>query len=83
MVLWWVGNAVFLLVVIPLVALLLHRLLTPVREIRAYADDALEHGVLAIAALDAVDELVETRDRVSLMKAQLADYVGTVGRILS
>lgn len=83
MVLWWVGNAVFLLVVIPLVVLLLHRLHTPVREIRAYADDALEHGVLAIAALDAVDELIETRDRVSLMKAQLADYVGTVGRILS
>lgn len=82
MTLWWIGNAVFLLVVIPVVVLLLHNLRTPVIEIRQYADDALEHGVLAIANLDAVDELVETRDRVAILKQQLAAYVGSVGRIL-
>lgn len=82
MTLWWIGNAVFLLVVIPVVVLLLHHLRAPVIEIQRYADDALEHGVLAIANLDAVDELVETRDRVALLKTQLAAYVGSVGRIL-
>jgi hypothetical protein len=58
---WWIGNAVFLLVVIPVVLLLLTRLLRPVLEIRDYVDDTLEHGVLAIAALDGVEGLVDTR----------------------
>lgn len=83
MVWWWIGNVVFLLVVIPLVVLLLHRLREPVIEIGHYVDDVLEHGVLAIRNLDAVDELVETRDRVSTMRDQLAAYVGSVGAILA
>lgn len=82
MVLWWIGNGLLLLLVIPLVVVLLHRLREPVLEIRRYADDALEHGVLAIAELDAVDELVETRDRIALLKTQVAAYGGTVARIL-
>lgn len=83
MVLWWIGNAIFLLVVIPLVVFLLHRLRRPVIEIRQYADDTLEHGVQAIAALDAVDDLVETRDRVKLLKQQVTAYGGSVADILS
>lgn len=82
MTLWWIGNVVFVLVVIPLVVLLLHRLRKPVIEIRDYAEDALEHGVSAIAALDAVDELVETRDRINLLKNQVATYGGSVAKIL-
>lgn len=82
MTLWWIGNAVFLLVVIPLVVLLLHRLRRPVLQIRAYAEDALEHGVLAIAALDPIDELVETRERIGLLKEQVATYGGSVAKIL-
>lgn len=82
MTLWWIGNLVFLLVVIPAVLLLLHRLREPVIEIRRYADDALDHGVRAIAHLDAVDELVETRDRVKVLREQVTTYGGTVARIL-
>lgn len=82
MTLWWIGNAVFVLVVIPLVVLLLHRLRKPVLEIRRYAEDALEHGVEAIAALDAVDELVETRERIGMLKDQVSAYGGSVARIL-
>lgn len=82
MILWWIGNALFLLVVIPLVVYLLHRLHRPVREIRKYADDTLEHGVLAIAALDAVDDLVETRDRIATLKQQVSAYGGSVAKIL-
>ena len=58
MVLWWIGNAVLLLVVVPLVVILADRLLKPVREIRAYADDILDHGVSLTSALDAVPKLV-------------------------
>lgn len=79
---WWIGNVVVVLVVLPLVAALLHRLHEPVREIRQYADDTLEHGVLAIAALDAVDELAETRERIGMLKDQVAAYGGSVARIL-
>jgi hypothetical protein len=82
MILWWIGNIVFVAVIIPVVVLLLHRLREPVKEIRAYAEDALEHGVLAIAHLDAVDELLVTRDRVKVLKDQVAGYGATVARIL-
>lgn len=83
MVLWWIANLLLLLVVIPLVVVLLHRLRRPVLEIRRYAEDALEHGVLAIAELDAVDELVETRERIALLRTQVAAYGGSVARLLS
>lgn len=74
MIWWWIGNAVFLLVVIPVVLFLLDKLRRPVIEIRDYVDDTLEHGVLAIAALDAVDDLVETRDQVKELKAGVLRY---------
>lgn len=74
MVWWWIGNAVFLLVVIPLVVILLNNLRRPVTEIRDYLDDILEHGVLAIAALDAVEDLLETRDHVKDVKAGVLRY---------
>lgn len=80
---WWIGNAIVYLVVLPLVVVLLHRLHRTVVEIRRYADDALEHGVGAIAHLDAVDELAETRDRVRLLRDQVTDYGGAVTRLLS
>jgi hypothetical protein len=82
-VLWWIANALLLLVVIPVVVLLLHRLRRPVIEIRRYAEDALEHGVLAIAELDAVDDLVETRERIAVLRTQVAAYGGSVARLLS
>lgn len=82
MTLWWIANALLLLVVIPVVAFLLHKLREPVREIKAYADDILEHGVGAIAELDAVDELVETRQRVGVLKEQVITYGRAVARIL-
>lgn len=82
MTLWWIGNVVFLLVVIPLVVFLLHKLREPVIEIRNYAADALEHGVLAIAALDATEELKTTRKRVAVLKEQLAAYGDVIDQLL-
>lgn len=82
MTLWWIANALLLLVIIPVVAFLLHRLREPVREIRAYADDILEHGVGAIGELDAVDELAETRQRIGVLRDQVVTYGQAVARIL-
>lgn len=82
MTLWWIANVLLLLVVIPVVVLLLHKLREPVREIEAYADDILAHGVGALGELDAVDELVETRERVGVLKDQVITYGRAVARIL-
>lgn len=71
--LWWIGNAVLLLVVAPAVIVLLHGLLRQVNRLNRLADDVLEHGVAITAELDALPKLLTTR--------QLADAAhGLVGR---
>lgn len=82
MVWWWIGNAIFLLVVIPVVLLLLQNLLRPVMEIRRYVDDTLEHGLLAIAALDAVDALPRTRDLVKDVGGGVQRYGAALDRLV-
>ncbi len=74
MVLWWIGNLVFLFVIIPVVVLLLHGLLKPVIEIGRYADDILEHGVGAIAQLDPIEDLSTTGDRAEQVNRDLSRY---------
>ena len=83
MVWWWLGNAVLLLVVAPLVVLLLHRLLVPIREIRAYIDDTREHEVGALAALESVDELTETEALVGRVSAGVRRYGAAVDQLLA
>ncbi|MFN2557048.1 MAG: hypothetical protein ABR592_09275 [Nitriliruptorales bacterium] len=74
MTLWWLGNAVFILVIIPVVILLLHGLLKPVEEIGRYTDDILEHGVGAIAQLDAIEELATSGDQAEKVNRDLSRY---------
>lgn len=82
MILWWIGNIVFLFVVIPVVVILLRSLRDPVIEIDRYASDALEHGVLAIANLDAVDQLATTREHARQINQQLTQYGQALDQIL-
>lgn len=74
MIWWWVGNVVLLAVVIPLVVLLANRVLRPVLEIRAYADDVLEHGVGLTGTLDAVPKLVQTRELTRAAREAVGQY---------
>lgn len=62
MIWWWIGNALLALVVIPTVGLLALRVVRPLLEIRAYADDILQHGLGAADELGAVQELLRTRE---------------------
>lgn len=62
MVLWWIGNAILLFVVFPVVLVLLNRLLMPVERIRATADAILRDGVTLTGHLDEVPELLATTD---------------------
>ncbi len=52
MVLWWIGNAILLLVVLPVVIFLLNRVLAAVERIRGAADDVLAGGVALIGELN-------------------------------
>ncbi|MDQ3931277.1 MAG: hypothetical protein M3252_00330 [Actinomycetota bacterium] len=80
--LWWIGNLVFLFVIIPVVVLILHWLLRTVIVIGRYTDDILEHGVAAIGQLDAVEGLVETRESATRVSSDLQRYGAALSRIL-
>lgn len=82
MTLWWIGNIVFVAVIIPVVIMLLNRVLRPALEIGKYADDVLEHGVILIASLDATEELLKTRDLVKQVGAGVGRYGAALDRIL-
>ena len=81
MILWWIGNAVLILVVAPVVIFLANKLLRPTFEIRAYADDILEHGVNITGTLDAVPKLATTRE-LAAQARQGAERYGTALRRL-
>ncbi|MDQ4044558.1 MAG: hypothetical protein M3173_03800 [Chloroflexota bacterium] len=74
MLLWWIGNAIFAFVVIPVVITLLNNLTEPIVEIRRYADDGLEHGVLLIANMDAIEHLEETVDQARRVEEGVRAY---------
>ncbi|MEY2517198.1 MAG: hypothetical protein QOJ89_4556 [bacterium] len=79
--LWWIANAVFLLVIVPVVVLILIGVLTPIMEIRRYADDINEHGGLFGPHLDATAELDETRRLVKQLNAGVVAYCQALDRI--
>lgn len=80
--LWWVGNALLLLAVVPVVLLLANRVLRPALEIERYADDILEHGVELTTNLDPVPALADTQRLVAETKDLAVRYVGAAGPLL-
>lgn len=82
MALWWVGNAILILVVIPVVVLIANRVVAPAVEIKKYADDILANGVLVTGNLDPIPALIETRRMVGETLAGVARYGGALDEIL-
>ncbi|MGH9150380.1 MAG: hypothetical protein ACRD0D_13160 [Acidimicrobiales bacterium] len=78
MIWWWIGNVVFLGIVIPTILYFLNKVLRPILEINNYANDILEHGVGLTGTLDAVPKLITTRD----LSAAAVQAVGRYGRAL-
>ena len=62
MVLWWIGNAILLLVVVPVLVALLNRVLAALERIRARRTSILAGGVALIGELDEVPDLLATTD---------------------
>jgi hypothetical protein len=83
MVLWWIGDAVLLLVVLPVVIFLLNRVLAAVERIRGATDDILVGGVALTGELDGVPEaLAVTGKTIEEIKVGAVRYAGSVAKLL-
>jgi hypothetical protein len=84
MVLWWIGDAVLLLVVVPVLVALLNRVLAALERIRGAADDILAGGVALAGELDGVPEaLAQTDQTIHDVAVGATRYAGSVGKLLS
>ena len=82
MTLWWIGNAVLLLVVLPVVIYLLNGVLS---EARGIVPSVRRVGAAAAAGsqdLDAVPLLLTTQDQVIKTVENAANYGGSLDVIL-
>jgi hypothetical protein len=83
MVLWWIGNAVLLLVILPVVIALLNRVLAAVERIRGATDEILSGGVALVGELNGVpDALATTDSTVSEVAVGAVRYAGSVAKLL-
>jgi hypothetical protein len=83
MVLWWIGNAILLAVVLPVVIWLLNRVLAAVERIRGATDDILAGGVALTEQLDGVPEALALTDKtIEEVKVGAVRYAGSVARLL-
>jgi hypothetical protein len=80
---WWIGNAVLLVVVLPVVIYLLNRVLAALERIRGAADDILAGGVALIGELNDVPEaLAVTDDTIKAVSVGAVRYAGSVAKLL-
>jgi hypothetical protein len=83
MVLWWIGNAVLLLVVLPVVIFLLNRVLAALERARHATEDILSGGVALIGELQGVPEgLALTDATVNEISVGAVRYAGSVAKLL-
>jgi hypothetical protein len=81
--LWWIGNAVLLLIVLPVVVYLLNRVLAAVERIRHATDDILSGGVALVGELTGVPDALATTDTtVKEISVGAVRYAGSVAKLL-
>ena len=82
MTLWWIGNAILIVVVIPVVVYLLHGVLSAARSIVPSVDQIGRAAAAGSKDLDAVPLLLTTQDQVRQTVNLVADYGGSLNTIL-
>ncbi len=83
MVWWWIGNALLLLVVVPVLVALLNRVLAALERIRGASDSILAGGVQLIGEVDRVPGLLETTDEtIEDVSVGAVRYAGSVAKLL-
>jgi hypothetical protein len=81
--LWWIGNAILLLVVVPVLVALLNRVLAALERIRAASDNILAGGVVLIGELNEVpDLLAKTDTTIREVSVGAVRYAGSVSKLL-
>jgi len=84
MVLWWIGNVILLVVVLPVVIFLLNRVLAALERIRGATDHVLAGGVALIGELNGLPEaLAVTDETVREVSVGAVRYAGSVAKLLS
>jgi hypothetical protein len=83
MVLWWIGNAVLLVAVLPVVIYLLNRVLAALERIRGACDSILVGGGALVGELECVPEGLATTDAtISAVSTGAVRYAGSVAKLL-
>lgn len=82
--LWRIGNALLLLLVLPLVIYLLNRVLAALERIRHASDEILADGAELVTDLDGLPEALATTDQtVSDVSAGASRYGESVAKLLA
>jgi hypothetical protein len=82
-VLWWIANAVLLLVVLPVVIALLNRVLAALERIRAASEEILGGGLALVGELDGAPEALAVTDQtIKDVAAGAVRYAGPVSTLL-
>jgi hypothetical protein len=74
MTLWWIGDVVLLVVILPVVILLLHRVLSAARSIVPSVRSIAATAAAGSKDLDAVPLLLTTQEQVAQTVAGVAAY---------
>ena len=83
MVLWWIGNVILLVVVLPVVIYLLNRVLAAVERVRGATDNVLAGGVALIGELNGLPEaLAVTDETIKEVSVGAVRYAGSVAKLL-
>lgn len=81
--LWWIGNALLLVAVVPILVALLNRVLSALERIRGASDEILAGGVGLIGEVDRVPELLTVTDQtIEDVALGAVRYAGSVGKLL-
>lgn len=83
MTLWWIGNIILIVAVVPILVALLNRILAALERIRGASDDILAGGVAVIGGVDDVPELLAITDStIDEVAVGAVRYAGSVGKLL-
>ena len=83
MTLWWIGNLVLLVAVVPILVALLNRVLAELERIRAASADILAGGVALVGEVNDVPQLLATTDAtIHDVAVGAVRYAGSVGKLL-
>jgi hypothetical protein len=82
MTLWWIGNILLLVAILPVVVFLLKGVYDAARRTRASVDALRPVAEAASDELDAVELLHTTQSQVNQTVTVVADYGGSLDQIL-